>query len=221
MDRFKNRKHAGEQLANELMFLRKEQDVIVLGLPRGGVPVAEQVAQALGAPLGVFIVRKVGIPGQREVAMGAIGSGGVQVINESVMRSAGISRQEFETVAAEEQINLQEREKAYGGERVNLDLADKTVILVDDGVATGSTVRVAIKALHQHGPKKLIVAVPVAPPEVCKELAGEIDDLICPLRPLHFNAVSQWYEDFDQTSDEEVRAILHRCRSLNNIKKGD
>jgi predicted phosphoribosyltransferase len=161
-------------------------------------------------------VRKVGIPGQREVAMGAIGSGGVQVINESVMRSAGMSRQEFETIAAEEQINLREREKAYGGEQANLDLAGKTVILVDDGVATGSTVRVAIKALLQYGPKKLIVAVPVAPLEVCKELAEEVDELICPLRPLHFNAVSQWYEDFGQTSDEEVREILRRCRSLNN-----
>ncbi|MBE0574842.1 MAG: phosphoribosyltransferase [Desulfuromonadales bacterium] len=210
MDRYKSRKHAGELLAEQLMAFREEKDVIVLGLPRGGVPVAEQVALALRAPLGIFLVRKVGLPGQKEVAMGAIGSGGVQVINERVMRAAGVSREEFEAAAAEEQKSLREREKAYSGEQADLDLAGKTVILVDDGVATGSTVRVAIKALLQHDLKKLIVAIPVAPPEVCKELAAEVDNLICPLQPIRFAAVSQWYEDFGQTSDDEVRDILRR-----------
>jgi putative phosphoribosyl transferase len=208
MDRFKNRKEAGERLAKELSGYRGQQGIVVLGLPRGGVPVAEQVARALAAPLGVFIVRKIGVPGQPELAMGAIGSGGVRVVNESVRRAAGVSEEEFERVAEEEGRKLQEREAAYAGERPELDLAGKTVILVDDGIATGATMRVAIKALRRLGPKKLIVAVPVAPPETCDVLAGEVDELVCPLRPPDFSAVGRWYVDFGQTSDEEVREIL-------------
>jgi putative phosphoribosyl transferase len=208
MDRFKDRQEAGERLAKELSGYREEQGVVVLGLPRGGVPVAEKIARSLAAPLGVFIVRKVGVPGRRELAMGAIGSGGVRVVNEDVVRSLGISKEEFEAVAQEELKELREREEAYHGEVPELDLAGKTVILVDDGIATGATIRVAIKALRRHQPKKLIVAVPVAPPETCDVLAVEVDELICPLRPANFLAISRWYEDFGQTSDDEVRRIL-------------
>jgi putative phosphoribosyl transferase len=208
MDRFKDRQEAGERLAKELSGYREEQGVVVLGLPRGGVPVAEKIARSLAAPLGVFIVRKVGVPGRRELAMGAIGSGGVRVVNEDVVRSLGISEEEFEAVAQEELKELREREEAYHGEVPELDLAGKTVILVDDGIATGATIRVAIKALRRHQPKKLIVAVPVAPPETCDVLAVEVDELICPLRPANFLAISRWYEDFGQTSDDEVRRIL-------------
>lgn len=211
MERFKNRKDAGSRLAQQLGTYKDQADVIVLGLPRGGMPVAEQVAKQLGAPLDLFMVRKVGIPGQSEVAMGAIASGGIQVLNENVMRSVGVSRQQFDAAAAREQETLQQREKAYGRDPAQLDLADKTVILVDDGVATGSTVRVAIKALRQKGPKQLIVAVPVAPPETCQELAEEVDALVCPMQPPNFAAVSQWYEEFGQTSDDEVREILRRA----------
>lgn len=211
MERFKNRKDAGSRLAQQLDAYKDQADVIVLGLPRGGMPVAEQVARQLGAPLDLFMVRKVGIPGQSEVAMGAIASGGVQVLNEKVMRSVGVSRQQFDAAATREQETLQQREKAYGRDSAELNLADKTVILVDDGIATGSTVRVAIKALRQQRPKQLIVAVPVAPPETCQALAEEVDDLVCPLQPPNFAAVSQWYEEFGQTSDDEVREILRRA----------
>lgn len=211
MERYRNRKDAGDRLAEALAEYRGKKGIVVLGLPRGGVPVAERIAKKLEAPLGIFIVRKLGVPGHRELAMGAIGSGGVRVLNESIVRSAGISEADIEKVEREERKKLEEREKAYRGDRPDLALAGKMVILVDDGIATGATIRVAVKALRQHDPRKLVVAVPVAPPETCGELAGEVDELICPLRPLDFAAVGQWYEDFGQTSDEEVRDVLRRA----------
>lgn len=208
MDRFKNRVDAGKRLAAELSAWQGEEDLLVLGLPRGGVPVAEQVARTLGARLGVFIVRKVGVPGHRELAMGAIASGGVRVVNAGVTRSAGISSEQFDKAAAEEEIILRDREQAYRGDQPGPDPAGKTVILVDDGIATGATMRVAVKALRQLAPKQLIIAVPVAPPETCRALAEEADVVVCLLQPQNFMAVGMWYENFDQTGDDEVRKIL-------------
>ena len=210
MEGFKNRRDAGQRLAAELTRYKDAEGVIVLGLPRGGVPVAEVVAEELAAPLSVFIVRKLGVPGHRELAMGAIGSGDVRFINRSIVDSLGVSEQEIEQVERAERQKLTERERAYRGELPELDLAGKTVILVDDGIATGATVRAAIKALRQHQVDKLILAVPVAAPDTCKELAAEVEEMICLLQPDGFAAIGPYYEDFGQTSDDEVREILRR-----------
>jgi putative phosphoribosyl transferase len=170
--------------------------------------VAEPIARALKAPLEVFIVRKLGVPGHRELAMGAIASGGVRVMNMDVVRSLGISEEQIKKVAEAEQRELARREEQYRGERPPLELSGKTVILVDDGVATGATIRVAIKALREGGAQKLVVAVPVAPPDTCSALSREADELICPFRPSPFHAIGLWYEDFSQVSDEEVGRII-------------
>jgi putative phosphoribosyl transferase len=210
MEKIRNREEAGKRLAEELSAYKNRKDVWVLGLPRGGVPVAEQIAWALEAPLEVFIVRKLGVPGHQELAMGAIASGGVRVMNMDIVRSLGISEEQIVKVADAEQRELQRREKQYRGDRPALSLSGKIVILVDDGVATGATMRVAIKALRELGLQKLVVAVPVAPPDTCEVLSREVDELVCPLRPSPFHAISLWYEDFPQVGDETVTRILKK-----------
>jgi putative phosphoribosyl transferase len=205
---FRNRTEAGRFLARKLAAYAGRPDVIVLALPRGGVPVAYEVAQALGAPLEVFLVRKLGVPGHEEVAMGAIATGGVRFINEALVRQLGIPRDAIEKVAEIEQRELERRERAYRGSRPLPQLSGKTVILVDDGLATGATMRAAVEALGRQNPARIVVAVPVAAPETCQELERVADDVICAVTPEPFLAVGHWYEDFSETSDEEVRALL-------------
>jgi len=182
----------------------------VLGLPRGGVPVAFEVAQRLGAPLDVFIVRKLGVPGFEELAVGAIASGGVRVLNEDVMRALPNADELIESVTERETVELDRREQTYRNGRAAPELRDRIVILVDDGLATGATMRAAVKALRQRGVAKIVVAVPVGPPDTCREFEDEADETVCASTPEFFQAVGQYYEDFSQTSDEEVRELLAR-----------
>ena len=205
---FANRTEAGRQLAEKLDKYVGRDDVIVLGLPRGGVPVAYEVAKRLRAPLDVFIVRKLGVPGFEELAAGAIASGGVRVLNEDVMRSIPYAHEAIETVTAKETTELERREQIYREGRPPPGLGGRIVILVDDGLATGATMRAAVKALKQRGAAKIVVAVPVGPPDTCRELAEEADETICLSAPAFFQAVGQHYEDFSQTSDEDVRDLL-------------
>jgi putative phosphoribosyl transferase len=205
---YRDRADAGRELAKKLAEYRDRADVVVLGLPRGGVPVAFEVAAALRVPLDVFIVRKLGTPGQPELAMGAIASGGVRVLNHDVVSALGIPSFKIEEVAAAEGEELRRREQQYRGSRPPLNVNGKTVILVDDGLATGSTMRAAAAALQQAGARKIVVAVPVAAEASCVAVRGEVDDLVCGAVPEPFWAVGQWYSDFEQTTDAEVRAIL-------------
>ena len=208
---FPNREEAGRLLAGKLEKYAGRNDVIVLGLPRGGVPVAYEVAQRLGVPLDVFIVRKLGVPGFEELAAGAIASGGVRVLNEDVLRALPKADQVIESVTAKETAELERREKSYRDDRPAPELRDRVVILVDDGLATGATMRAAVKALRQRGVAKIVVAVPVGPPDTCREFEDEADETICASAPEFFQAVGQYYEDFSQTSDEEVRDLLARA----------
>jgi predicted phosphoribosyltransferase len=210
---FFDRQDAGRQLGRELSRLAGLDDVIVLGLPRGGVPVAAEVAEALRAPLDVFVVRKLGVPGQEELAMGALATGGVRVLNTEVVTALGIELSTIDAVAQREQEELERREHLYRGNRPPLALEGKTVILIDDGLATGSTMRAAAAALRQQKPAKIIVAVPVAAKATCRQLAGEVDQIVCLQTPDAFYAVGQWYANFGQTSDEEVRDLLARAMS--------
>lgn len=205
---YRDRADAGRELARKLAEYRRRDDVIVLGLPRGGVPVAFEVATALGAPLDVFVVRKLGTPGQPELAMGAIASGGVRVLNHDVVAALGIPDDKIEEVAQAEGEELRRREQQYRGSRPPLDVRDKTVILVDDGLATGSTMRAAAAALKQEGAHKIVVAVPVAAEASCTAVRSEVDELVCAATPEPFWAVGQWYRDFDQTTDAEVHSLL-------------
>jgi predicted phosphoribosyltransferase len=189
-------------------------DVLVLGLPRGGVPVAFEVARALNAPLDVFLVRKLGTPGQEELAMGAIASGGIRVLNTSVIEYLGITSDVIESTADKQMKELERRERLYRDDRPPADVRGRIIILVDDGLATGSTMRAAVSALRQRGPARIIVAVPVAPPSTCRELAMEADEVICPLSVEPFDGVGRWYEDFSQTTDEEVRTLLEQANRL-------
>src|SRR5438876_5967528 len=208
---FPNRIEAGRQLAEKLEKYAGRDDVIVLGLPRGGVPVANEVATRLRARLDVFIVRKLGVPGFEELAAGAIASGGVRVLNEDVMRAIPHADQAIEAVTTRETTELQRREQIYREGRPAPDLRDRIAILVDDGLATGATMRAAVKALRQRGAAKIVVAVPVGPPDTCEELAQETDEAICLTTPPFFQAVGQYYEDFSQTSDEDVRELLSQA----------
>jgi len=183
----------------------------VLALPRGGVPVAFVVAQALHAPLDVFLVRKLGVPGQEELAMGAIATGGVRVLNAEVVRYLGIPEEVIDTVAAREMQEITRRERLYRADRPAPDVRGRTVILVDDGLATGSTMRAAVATLRQQQPARLVVAVPTAAPETCEELSAEVDEIVCAVTPEPFYAVGLWYKDFAQTTDEEVRDLLARA----------
>ena len=212
MRQFRDRFEAGEELARILKKRVDEfRDALVLALPRGGLPVAYPVAQALGVPLDVFIVRKLGVPGHEELAMGAIASGGVQVVNHDVVDSLGIPQRAIDAVAQRELIELQRRERDYRGNRPPVDVKGKKVIVIDDGLATGSTMRAAAAALEQEGAAKVIVAVPVAARETCEEFRREVDEIICAMTPEPFRAVGLWYENFDQTTDEEVRDLLQRA----------
>jgi putative phosphoribosyl transferase len=206
--RFRDRVEAGRLLAERLRAYAGRDDVIVLALPRGGVPVGYEVAKAVGAPLGVFVVRKLGVPGHEELAMGAIASGGVILLDEALVRRLGLGREELERTVANELRELQRREEAYLGGREPPDVEGKAVILVDDGLATGSTMRAAALAVRRLNPARTIVAVPVASPETCEDFRDVVDETICVMTPSPFRAVGLWYDDFSQTSDDEVRRLL-------------
>src|SRR6266852_5968558 len=208
---FPNRAEAGRVLGLRLSKYAGRDDVIVLGLPRGGVPVAYEVAQALRVPLDVFIVRKLGVPGFEERAVGAIASGGVRVLNEDVARALPNANEIIESVTAKETAELQRREESYRDGRPAPELRDETVILIDDGLATGATMRAAVKALRQRGAAKIVVAVPVGPLDTCRALEERADETICLSTPEFFQAVGQYYEDFSQTSDEDVRELLSQA----------
>ena len=205
---FADRVDAGRELAGRLSAYAGRTDVVVLALPRGGVPVAAEVADALHAPLDVYLVRKLGAPGQRELAMGAIASGGVRVVNDDVVRWLRITPEQIDRVAAEEAIELERREAAYRNGRGPADLTGRVVILVDDGLATGSTMRAAVQSVRLRGPSRVVAAVPVGAPSTCQELGAVADEVICARMPEPFSAVGQWYLDFEQTSDDEVRELL-------------
>jgi putative phosphoribosyl transferase len=198
-------------LAEKLAHLAGQPDLLVLALPRGGVPVAYEVAQALDAPLDVFLVRKLGVPGREELAMGAIATGGVRVINEDVVRALHLPDEVIEQSAQQQQRELERREQLYRGGRPLPSVRGKTVILVDDGLATGSSMRAAVAALRQLRPARILIAVPVAAPDTCAELGEEVDDIVCAETPDPFYAVGFWYEDFTQTTDDEVRDLLARA----------
>jgi len=208
--RFRNRTDAGRQLAEKLAAYADRGDVLVLALPRGGVPVAFEVAQALGAPLDVFVVRKLGVPGYEELAMGAVATGGVRVLNDEIVRGLGISDHQIDAVVARELHELARRERLYRGDRPPPDVAGRTVILVDDGLATGATMRAAVAALRQRQPARIVIAVPTASPDTSEALKAEADDVVCAMTPEPFFAVGHWYEDFTQTTDDEVRELLAR-----------
>lgn len=213
MARFADRAEAGRRLAAALARYASRPDVVVLGLPRGGVPVAFEVAQALGAPLDVFVVRKLGVPGREELAMGAVASGGVRVVNEDVVETLRIPPTVIEQVAAREERELARRERLYRGGRPTLALAGKTAILVDDGLATGSTMRAAIAAARRLDPAAVVVAVPVGSPDVCADLRSLADEVVCVETPPFLYAVGLWYRDFTQVSDDEVRELLARANA--------
>jgi len=208
---FQDRFEAGRVLGSRLSQFAHRNDVIVLGLPRGGIPVAFEVARGLNSPLDVFVVRKLGVPGQEELAMGAIASSGIRVVNRTVVDSLGITNDDIEKAAAEQQPELERREEEYRNGRPMLDVHEQTAILIDDGLATGSSMRVAAVALRKRGPARIVIAVPVAAPSTCEELESEADQVVCAVTPESFQAVGQWYRDFRQTSDEEVRELLHRA----------
>jgi putative phosphoribosyl transferase len=210
---FRDRRDAGRRLAAPLSHYADQGDVLVLALPRGGVPVAFEVARALHAPLDVFMVRKLGVPGYEELAMGAIATGGLRVLDEELLRMLEIPRDVVERVTANEMDELERRERQYRGDRPAPDVRGRTVILIDDGLATGSTMRAAIAALKKEGAKRIVVAVPVAPPETCEALRAQVDDVVCAVTPEPFRAVGLWYGDFSQTTDEEVRDLLARAAS--------
>lgn len=213
MPLFKDRTQAGRRLAEQLTRYRGRDDVLVLALPRGGVPVAYEVAEALEAPLDVFVVRKLGVPGQPELAMGAIATGGVRVLNEDLVRRLGISEDTANAVAERELEELERRERSYRGDRAPPDLEGKTVLLVDDGLATGATMRAAVAALGRQGPGSVVVAVPTASPDTCDELRQEVDEVVCAETPQPFYGVGMWYENFTQTTDADVQDLLSKDRA--------
>jgi putative phosphoribosyl transferase len=210
---FNNRTHAGQLLAEALSQYADRSDVIVLGLPRGGVPVAFEVAKKLHAPLDVCVVRKLGVPGCEELAMGAIASGGIRVVNDEVVRGSGITPEQMEREFAKQLGELHRRELAYRGHTGAPDVVAKTVILVDDGIATGSTIRAAVLALRQQRPTRIVIAVPTAAADSCHRLEPLVDELVTLSKPMYFRAVGQWYSDFSQTSDSEVKWLLNQAVS--------
>jgi putative phosphoribosyl transferase len=209
--RFRDRADAGRRLAAVLQHYAGRPDVLVLALPRGGVPVAYEVARALGAPLDIFVVRKLGVPGQPELAMGAIATGGVRVLNRDVVEALGIPPQILDAVAQREQTELERREREYRGARPAPDVQGKVVILVDDGLATGATMRAAAMALKSEQPARVVVAVPTAAREACDDFRADVDEVVCAQTPPMFGAVGMWYDDFRETSDEDVRDLLNRA----------
>jgi putative phosphoribosyl transferase len=209
--RFRDRTEAGRALADLLRRYAGRDDVIVLALPRGGVPVAYEVAKALEAPLDVFVVRKLGVPGHRELAMGAIASGGVLVVDEGLTRALGIGEDELEGVIEVERRELERRESAYRDGRARPEVEGRTVILIDDGLATGATMRAASLAVRRQRPERIVIAVPVAAAQTCDELRRDVDEVVCAATPSPFHAIGLWYDDFSQTSDDEVRELLARA----------
>jgi predicted phosphoribosyltransferase len=209
---FRDRSEAGRELAAALGSFAEEPDVIVLGLPRGGVPVALEVAERLDAPLDVFVVRKLGVPGFEELAMGAVASGGSRVLNLKVVGAAGIDREQVEAISRRELREVERREKLYRGDRPELDPAGRTAVVVDDGLATGSTMRAAVAALRGRGAPRVVVGVPVASPDVCAELEPEVEDIVCARTPERFRSVGGCYEQFPQLTDEDVARLLARSR---------
>ncbi len=208
-ERFRDRVEAGQLLGKAVADLVSDRsNLIVLALPRGGVPVGYEVARALGVPMDVFIVRKLGVPGHEELAMGAIASGGIRVMNDDVLRYVPVSKNAIEAVSARELTELARRERSYRGSKPPLDVSGKMVIVVDDGLATGSTMRAAVRALRQEKAGSIIVAVPVAARETCEDFFREVDDIVCLRKPDPFQAVGLWYDDFSQTTDEEVHKLL-------------
>ena len=216
---FRDRRDAGRTLASLLGHYRGRDDVVVLGLPRGGVPPASEVAKALGAPLNVFVVRKLGVPGHEELAMGAIASGGVLVVNDDVVRARRISQEVIQQAAEQEGRERLRREHVYRGDRPMPDLAGKIVILVDDGLATGSSMRAAIAALRRHHPARIVVAVPAAPESTCRELAAMVDEVVCATTPSPFHAVGASYWNFEQVTDEEVRSLLQEAATSDSARR--
>lgn len=214
MERIIDRREAGRLLARELERFSRRGDAVVLGLPRGGVVVAFEVAKALDLPLDIYLVRKLGAPGQEELAVGAIATGGVRVLNQDVVRALRLSDEQIDRIAEREQALLEQRERLYRGHSERLDLSGKQVILVDDGLATGASMRTAIRSLQSHGPSWVVVAVPVAPEETCRSLGREVDEVVCPLTPYPFYSIGSWYEDFAQTSDQEVIELLESARAF-------
>jgi predicted phosphoribosyltransferase len=208
---FRDRAEAGRWLAASLASYGNRADVTVLALPRGGVPVAFEIARVLGAPLDVFVVRKLGVPGQEELAMGAIATGGVRVVNQHVVRQLGIPASAIEQVAAIENRELERRERLYRGERPPLPVRGRTVILVDDGLATGSTMMAAIEALRLQGPARIVIAAGVGSPQACAALSGVADACVCALMPPMLDGVGRWYADFSPTTDTEVQELLKRA----------
>jgi putative phosphoribosyl transferase len=209
--RFKDRTAAGQFLAEKLAKYANRRDVLVLALPRGGVPVAFEIAKALNVPLDVFVVRKLGVPNQKELAMGAIAPGGVRVLNQDIVRSLCIPETEIDQVAEQEQQELERRQLLYRGDRPFPTLHEHTVILVDDGLATGATMRAAVTALQKYEPAKIAIAVPVSAPETCQEFETKVDEVVCGMQPTPFYSVGLWYDNFPQTADEEVHDLLERA----------
>jgi putative phosphoribosyl transferase len=209
MRRFRNRQEAGQLLALELADYADRKDCIVLALPRGGVPVAHELSQTLRLPLDILVVRKLGVPGHEELAMGAIASGGIRIINPHTLSALGISSGAVAEVERQELMEMERRERLYRGNKAPLEVREKTVILVDDGIATGATIRAAIASLRQRGASRIVVASPVAPESVAISLSNVAEEVVCVLKPRDFGGVGWWYEDFSQTSDDEVRHILN------------
>jgi putative phosphoribosyl transferase len=214
---FRDRHEAGKRLAARLVRYRNRPDVLVMAIPRGGVPVAYEVAKALAVPLDVIVVRKLGLPGQPELAMGAIASGGVRVLNQDVVRALRIPERTIDSVAALEAAELERRERLYRGERPAEDPTGQTVILVDDGLATGSSMQAAIAAQRARGAASIVVAVPVGPRSTCLEIARLVDGLVCLKQPAFFAAVGEWYADFNPTTDDEVRQLLESSHSFRAV----
>ena len=210
MPLFKNRRDAGRQLAKGLVSYEDHSDVVVLALPRGGIPVAYEVAMALNVPLDIFLVRKLGVPGHEELAFGAIASGDVRVLNEEIVWRFNISEVEIDAVAQRELAELQRREDAYRGNLPALEIRDRTVILIDDGLATGASMRAAVEGVRARKPDQVVVAVPTAAPETCEMFAVMVDEIVCAETPAPFYGVGRWYQDFSQTTDEEVRKLLEQ-----------
>lgn len=215
VDRFKNRKEAGQRLAQKLKHYQQRDDVVVLGLPRGGVPVAHEIAKQLCAPLDVYIVRKLGTPGQKELAMGAIASNGARILNEQVVRYAGISEQQIDRITAKERGEIERREQQYRGDRERMSLQGKVVILVDDGLATGASMKVAVQAVRASSPAAVVVAVGTTPRQTLEEFEDweDVDEIVAALAPEMFVGVGGSYADFSQTTDAEVRECLDAARS--------
>jgi predicted phosphoribosyltransferase len=207
----KDRRDAGRKLAEKLSAYADQPDVIVLALPRGGVPVAYEVSMALNAPMDIFLVRKLGLPGHEELAIGAIASGGTRVLNEEIVHTLGVNRNVIDMVARQEQQELERREQKYRGDRPPIEVKGKTVILIDDGLATGASMRAAVAGLRTRNPARLVAAVPTAAPETCQAFESEVDEMICATTPQPFYGVSRWYKDFSQTTDLKVRLLLQEA----------